>query len=119
MAHRIALDRLGSFFGRCRRKQPRYSVLLSAKLVTADASALVTIRDLSSHGAQVQGSQLPPLNGVVILKRGKLEAAARVAWRNGDRAGLTFAKPIPSHLLLEQILRPATPPVAFAQAAAA
>jgi hypothetical protein len=94
MSERGALNRLTERFAGNRRTEPRYSVLLAGKAVSASHSTPVIIRDLSLSGAQIQGSSLPPLGGLLILKRGALEAAGRIAWREGNRAGLCFELPL-------------------------
>lgn len=63
--------------------------------VSADtASGAVKIRNLSPHGALIESSALPAAGESVELRRGSLFVAAQVAWRQGNKAGLRFDRPV-------------------------
>jgi hypothetical protein len=117
MSERGALDRLTELFAGNRRTEPRYSVLLAGKAISASCSGPVIIRDLSLSGAQLEGSTLPHLGGLLILKRGALEAAGRIAWREGNRAGLRFELPLSAEDLFALVDRARRRPVHEALAA--
>ena len=99
MSERGALDRLTELFAGNRRTEPRYSLLLAGQAFSAAGSGAVIIRDLSLSGAQIEGGSLPPAGRLLILKKGALEAAARIAWRHGNRAGIRFEQPISAESL--------------------
>lgn len=65
-------------------------VLISGVLVTPAGERRITIRDISPKGARVACREKLPGNCDVLLKRGELFAAARVASVNGDEASLGF-----------------------------
>ena len=93
----------------CNRASERHRVLLSAKLITTTGESSVRLRDLSATGAKVEGAALPPAGKDVILKRGRFEAFATIAWSNGSSAGLAFDEPLTEGELLDQA-NPAPPP---------
>jgi hypothetical protein len=76
-----------------RRTDNRKRVLMVATMITCDGPKRVRIRDFSSKGAQiVLEGEITKCD--VLLKRGDLCAAARVAWIKGDEIGLTFYREI-------------------------
>ena len=76
------------------RRTARKRVLMVASLVTCDGSKRVRIRDFSNKGAQVVLEAGEVQQCDVLLKRGDLCAAARIAWIKGDEIGLTFYREI-------------------------
>jgi hypothetical protein len=94
-----SLHRLAELFVRNRRAEPRYTLLLAAKAITTSGSLDVVIRDLSPSGAQIQGRVLPALGKLLILRKGALEVAGRIAWHQGNRAGISFEQPLPAESL--------------------
>ena len=94
-----SLNKLTELFARNRRAEPRYTLLLAGKAITASGSMDVIIRDLSPSGAQIQGSVLPAIGKLLILRKGELEVSGRIAWREANRAGISFEQPIPTERL--------------------
>ncbi len=88
-----------------RRTEPRYSVLLTGQAISATGSGPVIIHDLSLSGAQIEGGPMAPLGRLLILKKGALEAAGRIAWREGNRAGLRFEQPLAAESLFALVDR--------------
>ena len=78
------------------RKVDRKRVLMVGTLITCGGSKRVRIRDFSNKGAQVvvEGGEVAKCD--VLLKRGDLCTAAKVAWIKGDEVGLTFYREIPA-----------------------
>lgn len=76
------------------RKVDRKRVLMVGTLITCGGSKRVRIRDFSNKGAQVvvEGGEVAKCD--VLLKRGDLCTAAKVAWIKGDEVGLTFYREI-------------------------
>jgi hypothetical protein len=65
-----------------------------ATLVSADCAQKVRVKDLNSEGAGIL-CVAPLTRGTdVVLKRGNLFVAARVAWTDGKSAGLEFYRPV-------------------------
>ena len=87
MASRAALDLFHTDGGT--RREPRYTLLLCVKLLTARGMLSAKLRDLSLSGAMVEGHDLPAPGAAVFLVRGPLELSARIAWRSGDRATMS------------------------------
>ena len=76
------------------RRANRKRVLMRATMISADAAQTVRIRDLTSTGAGVK-CERPPKSGTdVVLKRGDLFIAARVAWSDSTSAGLEFYREV-------------------------
>jgi hypothetical protein len=77
------------------RGTTRKRVLMMGVLITCSGAYRVRIRDFSSKGAQIVAESGLAANCDVLLKRGELCAAARVAWIKGEEVGLTFYRKIP------------------------
>ena len=101
MASRAALELFHTDGGV--RREPRFSLLLCVKLLSARGMAPARLRDLSLSGAMIEGFDLPPPGTNLFLIRNNLELSARVAWRDGDRAGLEFHAPLTEAQLLAEI----------------
>ena len=70
-------------------------MLLRATLIATEGAQTVRLKDLTSEGAGI-ACQVPLSAGSdVILRRGDLFIAARVAWADGMTAGLEFYRPVP------------------------
>jgi hypothetical protein len=72
------------------RSSARSNVFLSAILDTGSQTAPIRIRNISSRGALIDGSNLPAVGAKLLLVRGSLSARGQVAWRNNDQAGISF-----------------------------
>jgi hypothetical protein len=77
-----------------RRRGARYTLDGRSAAIGADRTLDVTIHDLSLTGALIEGSQLPGAGRAVTLSAEGLHTAGRVVWREGDRAGLRFDRPL-------------------------
>lgn len=80
-----------------------FRLLLGAKLVTTTGEMPVMLRELSSAAAVVTGERMPSVGTDIILKRGRLETLATVAWTDGTRARLEFEDPLSGIDLLAQM----------------
>lgn len=72
------------------RRTRRARVLMTAKLLTPEGVKRVTIHDISRTGAQVASKEEIPSDCDVLLERGGVYAAARVAWVADGEAGIRF-----------------------------
>ena len=108
MGSRTALRVFADALGVGRRAAPRYTVLMCARLLSARGDQRARLRDLSTCGATIEGTGLPPPGTSVVLKRGAFEAFARIIWADGNRAGLAFEQALTEAELLAQ-LNPARP----------
>jgi hypothetical protein len=58
--------------------------------MTGGTPSPVRVRNISSRGAFIDGSGLPPEGASVELRRGSLSAAGEIAWRRNDQCGIRF-----------------------------
>lgn len=72
------------------RAEGRANVFLAAALDTGEQLYPVRIRNLSPHGALVDGLVLPPAGSVIKLTRGHLSASGRIAWQRNGQAGVNL-----------------------------
>jgi hypothetical protein len=72
------------------RTEPRTNLFVMASVIGDAGSAPVKLRNLSAHGALVEGAVLPEAGAMFRLCRGDLTIRGRVIWSAGGRAGLRF-----------------------------
>jgi len=72
------------------RQEGRSNVLLTAALNTGSVSVPVRIRNISQHGALIEGTAIPPVGAMVQLVRGGLAANGMLAWLGEGHAGVNF-----------------------------
>ena len=72
------------------REGIRKNLFVAAVLRSETGQAPVRVRNLSSKGAMIETSVAPSAGATVELRRGSLQASARVAWQQGSRCGLEF-----------------------------
>lgn len=73
-----------------KRMAARKNLFLSAMLEDDGLRTLVTVRNMSSSGAQIETRDTLVAGTSPTLVRGNLRAPGRVAWVNGSRAGFQF-----------------------------
>jgi hypothetical protein len=97
------------------RRSSRSKVLLSATIEFGDRSHPVKLRNLSEHGALVQGAHSVQQDSQVLFRRNDLCVAGYIAWVEGDYAGIAFDNPLERKVVLRQVsratARPAPPGV--------
>lgn len=76
------------------RQHDRTHMFVAATLYSDAGSCPVNVRNMSLSGALVEGAVLPELDAPVTLRRGSLEARARIVWRVGRKAGVAFSATI-------------------------
>ena len=76
------------------RSDPRAHVFLMAVLCSGLKSTPVRVRNISAHGALLEGKDLPAEQRTVSLKRGSLATAGQIAWSKGQQCGIRFSGPI-------------------------
>jgi hypothetical protein len=76
------------------RVHQRTHLCLAAFLDCDGLKSSVRIRDLSRDGARIEASPAPPVNRPVVLTRGVLTVTGQTVWRDRDRSGLRFDRPI-------------------------
>ena len=72
------------------RLDRRANVFLMAVLCTGPNSCPIRIRNLSAHGALLEGSGIPREGSAIVLKRGSLSATGEVAWQSNRICGVRF-----------------------------
>ena len=73
-----------------KRGEGRANVFLSAVLDTGTQTLPIRIRNISAHGALIDGPNIPAARVQVLLVRGSLNASGQIAWRENDQAGISF-----------------------------
>ena len=89
-----------------RRRSPRSRVFLSATLEWPDGILPVVLRDLSEHGALIEGTGPIANDTEVLLRRNNLEVKGHVAWVRGRAAGIAFSRQLKAEVVMEHISRP-------------
>jgi hypothetical protein len=84
------------------RTATRTNLYLSAVLRWRGHEGVVRIRNLSDHGAMVEGAVLPSAGAAIELMRGSLRATGTAAWTHGGRGGLALT----DHLCVKDWLAP-------------
>lgn len=71
-------------------------------MVTMNAYQFPELADISSGGAKLRGSPLPPKGTAALLRTGALEILCRVIWAHEGECGVRFEEPV-SPRVLKQI----------------
>lgn len=82
-----------------RRNAERFSLGLPAELLFAEGAAKAVVLDISRTGARIFSPVAALAGTSVILKWSGHEAEATMVWAELSHAGLSFAQPIPHHVL--------------------
>jgi hypothetical protein len=88
------------------RTSQRSPVMLTAQLELSGEAQPVTLRNLSTGGALVEGKWLPAEGSMVLFTRNDLRVQARVAWVEGRYAGIAFECPLERAEVLRQVPKP-------------
>ena len=90
-----------------KRRSSRSPVLLIAKIEVDGDFVPVTLRNLSSQGALIEGGPLPHEGTAVVFRRGDLGVRSEIVWTEGRFAGVRFERSLERDELLRQVPRPA------------
>lgn len=85
------------------RRSDRSPVLLSAKISVDGADVSVILRNLSSEGALIEGTDLPAEGATTKFKRHELCVKGRIVWVAGRFAGVAFDRQLEREELLRQV----------------
>lgn len=88
------------------RRSRRSNVLLAATLEIGGAVIPVKLRNLSEHGALIQGPKLPIEGSELVFCRNELRAHGRIAWVNGEHGGVAFSSPLSTQDVLQNVPQP-------------
>lgn len=86
---------------RGRRTEPRACIFVTGTTEALSGRGSVTILDVSTTGARVQGRDLPGVGRDIVLRCGDLEAFGKTSWAASDRCGIQFYDPIPGRHVLK------------------
>jgi hypothetical protein len=73
------------------RCAPRTHLFVAAMLHWDAGLAPVNIRNMSPTGALIESPIVPDVRTSVVLKRGSLSIAGRIAWKAGRKCGVAFS----------------------------
>ena len=88
------------------RRTRRSQVLMSASIEFSGASLPVKLRNLSTDGALIEGESIPVEGSVVQFRKAELSLSGRIAWVEGQRAGVAFSELLSQDLVLRHIPTP-------------
>ena len=88
------------------RRSRRSNVLMAASLETATGTAKVTLRNLSSEGALVEGDRIPEAGEQLVFRKNDLAVSGKVAWVTQRRAGIAFDSKLQPETVLRHIPEP-------------
>lgn len=77
-----------------KRGAPRLALAEQGKILLAKGEVWVAVEDLSETGAKLQvwsGTELPSRFDLLLVKH-KLTVQAKLEWREGEFAGVSFAR---------------------------
>lgn len=77
----------------CRRYE-REEVMLAGSAMAITRSRSIVVSDLSATGAGLGGRDLPKCGDDLLIIVGSQDRMARVAWRTGDKCGVSFDQPL-------------------------
>lgn len=88
------------------RRSRRSHLLMQATLEIAGRAVGVTLRNLSSDGARVEGEQLPIEGAELLFRKGDIAVAGRVIWSRGHQAGIQFERKLDPTVVLNHVPAP-------------
>ena len=88
------------------RRSTRSNVLLAATIEVAGAAMAVKLRNLSSEGALIEAKGLPAEGSEVLFRRNEIGVVSRIAWVQGNQAGVAFQSPLPREQVLRNVPQP-------------
>jgi len=87
-----------------RRSEPRESVFLRASMRNETVELQVTVRNLSPHGAMIQGAEGAPVGSEISLQLINIGTVhGTIAWVEGQFCGIQFNEPIDHHLARRKV----------------
>lgn len=95
-----------------RRRSARAKVFLAATLEYPERVLPVVLRNLSEHGALIEGIGLMAGDRECRLRRKELCVHGHVAWAEGDFAGIAFTNCLSPEVVMEHVGRPAVRQIA-------
>lgn len=88
------------------RRTPRSHLFMKAVLEVGGRQLDVRLRNLSSDGALVEGTDLPVEGTEILFRKEKLSVPGRIAWTADGRAGVSFAQDLQPEVVLRHVPQP-------------
>ena len=88
------------------RRSRRSHMLMTATLEVSGHAFKVTLRNLSSEGAQIEGNPLPVEGTDLLFRKGDLAIAGSIIWTKGKQAGIRFAHELDPAIVLNHVSAP-------------
>lgn len=88
------------------RRSLRSQRMMTATLEVSGRVIEVTLRNLSSDGAQVEGKQVPVEGSELLFRKGDLALAGTIIWTKGKQAGIRFAHELDPATVLNHVPTP-------------
>jgi hypothetical protein len=77
-----------------RREHPRLRLSLGAQVELISGPAKCSLENVSAKGARIAMVDSPPVHALGLLHCDNLDTCFTVIWRNGDRVGVLFDRPV-------------------------
>ena len=90
------------------RRSGRSNVLMTATIESDADSTSVTLRNLSSEGALIEGDGIPRKGALILFRKKELAVSGRIAWVSHRRAGIAFDAKLEPETVLRHIPKPRT-----------
>lgn len=88
------------------RRSRRSQMLMTATLEMSGRAVKVTLRNLSSDGAQVEGVELPVEGTDLLFRKGDLAVVGAIIWTKGKQAGIRFEQKLDPATVLNHVPTP-------------
>ncbi len=88
------------------RRSRRSQRMMTATLEVSGRVIDVTLRNLSSDGAQVEGSPVPVEGTKLLFRKGDLALAATIIWTKDKQAGIHFDEKLDPATVLNHVPAP-------------
>lgn len=85
------------------RRSRRSQTLMVATLDYSGRAVEVRLRNLSSEGAQVEGTQLPVEGTELLFRKGDLAVPGAIIWTKGKQAGIRFENKLDPATMLNHV----------------
>ena len=92
-----------------KRRSRRSNLWMAASVEHGGDRIEVVLRNLSADGALIQGDHAMAVDDEVLFHKNELAVSGRIAWVEGRRAGISFAKCLDPETVLRHV--PAPKPV--------
>ena len=89
-----------------KRRAHRSNLWMTASVEHGGGSLSLVLRNLSSHGALVEGDHGFCTGDQVLFRKNELEVPGCIAWVDGKKAGIAFAASLDPEIVLRHVPAP-------------